>query len=98
MVDGPPGPSPPGSDPLYCKQDRMAEKAKKGEMTMLIMMPIYTAQWEAKAAMKDRQQVEAEWTRLARVLRSAAEARQPEERSRLETSTLKRLVSALGYT
>jgi hypothetical protein len=36
----------------------MAEKAKKGEIAML--MPVYTAQWVAKAALKDRQQAEAE--------------------------------------
>jgi hypothetical protein len=94
--DGPQGPSPPGSDPIYCEQDQMAEKVKKGEMTML--MPVYTAQWVAKVAMRDRQQAETEYTRLARLLCSARKARQPKQRSWPEMSTLKKLMNALGYT
>jgi hypothetical protein len=74
----------------------MAEKAKKGEMTML--MPVYTAQWVARVAMRDRQEAETEYTRLARLLRSTAKAKQPKERSWPKMPTLKRLVNALGYT
>jgi hypothetical protein len=67
-------------------------------MMMSIMMPIYTAQWEARAAMRDRQEAETEYTRLARLLRSTAKARRPKERSWPKMPALKRLVSALGYT
>lgn len=63
-----------------------------------MLMPVYTAQWIAKAAMRDRQQAETEYTRLARLLRSTTKARQPKERSRQRTPILKKLVSALGYT
>jgi hypothetical protein len=65
---------------------------------MSIMMPIYTAQWEAKAARKDRQQIQAEETRLARLLCSGARARQPKKRPPRAMPALKKLVSALGYT
>jgi hypothetical protein len=91
-----PGPFLPESDTLSCKQDQMAQKAKKGELMTLIC--IYTAQWEWKAATRDQRQVEAERTRLARMLCSASKASQRNLRSRLESPTPKRLVSALGTT
>jgi hypothetical protein len=76
----------------------MAEKAKKGEMTMLILLPMYTAQWEMKAARKEQRQVEAQQSRLADLLWSASESRQPKEQSRPEKSALRRLLISLGRT
>jgi len=63
----------------------------------MTLMPMYTAQWEIKAAMKDQRLVEAEWFRLARTHWSASESRQPQERSQPETTGLKRLLTGWRY-
>lgn len=63
----------------------------------MTLMPMYTAQWEMKAAMKDQRLVEAEWFRLARRHWSACEPRKPQKRSRSETSALKKLLIGWRY-
>jgi hypothetical protein len=68
---------------------------RKREETMT-PMPIYTAQWVMKLAMRDQRQIVAEEMRLARVLWSASEARQPKEQSRPQKSALKRLLTSVG--
>jgi hypothetical protein len=65
---------------------------------MMMLMALYTAQWETKIRDKEQRLVEAEQARLARRLWSATESSQPKRRYRPETSALKRLVSTLGYT
>ena len=63
-----------------------------------MLMAMYAVKWDKKAREERERQVDPEKARLARVLWSASEARRREERSWAEASTLKRLVSALGYT
>ena len=65
---------------------------------MMQMLAIYTAQWESIAAREEERLVGAQQARGAHMLSSATKSRQAKQRSERKALSLKRLVSALGYT
>ena len=62
-----------------------------------MFMSIYTVQCEMKLARKGERLVEAEKARLARMLWSACESSQPQERSVVEKPAFKRMLTFLGF-
>jgi len=64
----------------------------------MMMLAIYTAQWEWQARRREEQSVDARRAWLARVAWLAAPPKPFRDRSLTERATLKRLVNALGYT